>query len=595
MTTLNILSKEEIERFESPPWFTAEERKHFFTLPDWAENTVKKFATPASKIGFILQLGYFRATNMFYPKNLFCPQDIEFVQKRLGFEDIWRETEYSVRMMQRHRLLILTKLNYKVFSPGATPALFTEAASMVEKQLRLKDIFDRLLEWLEQKRIEVPRYHSLSAIITRAFRQYEKRMLNQLETCLTEEDKKLLDTLLTVDEKIYESSEKQAVTLKRPRVTLLKKFHQSTRPGKIKANISDLLLIKEFFTRFEPVCQKLQLSTQVIEHYATITIKVQYFQIERRNEQRYLYLLCFISHQYYTLQDMLIETLLKVAQTATNNAKKVQQETYFAARDNRLEEANELMKACESADTIVEKVKHIVLLENIPAEEKLIKLKAVLQKNREYSSKETRQLVSLQRVEQKRAAMNADYFDSLQSQSLKGQNRLLKNVCEKTMKESRQAYVANLTEKIREIMTFCYRHEVDLVVFPEYSVPLEALEALSAFSNRIAIIAGLGRLRRTDIKIAQDMNIDVKGSAPGNNVAVVLSPNKNYLIAKKHPAEKEDIQPGKGPITDTLELQKGVFTVGVAICLDFIQEKSLFNQQMPDLVAISQLPQHRGR
>jgi len=423
MTTLNILSKEEIERFESPPWFTAEKRKYFFTIPDWAENTVKKFSTPASKIGFILQLGYFRATNKFYPKNLFCPQDLEFVQKRLGFENIWRETEYSARMMQRHRLLILTKLNYKVFSPGATPALFAEAASMVEKQLRLKDIFDQLLEWLEQKQIEVPHYHALSAIITRAFRQYEKRMLKQLETYLTETDKKLLDTLLTVDEKIYESSDKQAVTLKRPRVTLLKKFHQSTRPGKIKANISDLLLIKKFFTRFEPVCQKLQLSTQVIEHYATITIKVQNFQIERRNEQRYLYLLCFISHQYYTLQDMLIETLLKVAQTATNNAKKVQQETYFAARDNRLREANELMEACESADTIVEKVKHIVLSETIPAEEKLSKLKALLQKNREYSSKETRQLVSLQRNEQKRAAMNADYFDSLQAQSLKLQNR----------------------------------------------------------------------------------------------------------------------------------------------------------------------------
>src|SRR5947209_6802958 len=110
MTILNILTKEEIERFESPPPFTAEERKHFFTLPDWAEKIVKTFATSASKIGFILQLGYFRATNKFYPKNLFYPEDSEFVQKRLETEDAWQEAEYSVRMMQRHRILILEKL-----------------------------------------------------------------------------------------------------------------------------------------------------------------------------------------------------------------------------------------------------------------------------------------------------------------------------------------------------------------------------------------------------------------------------------------------------------------------------------------------------
>lgn len=173
--------------------------------------------------------------------------------------------------------------------------------------------------------------------------------------------------------------------------------------------------------------------------------------------------------------------------------------------------------------------------------------------------------------------------------SLKGRDRLLKDVCERTMKETRQTYMANLTEKLREIMTFCYKHKVDLVVFPEYSIPLEAIEALRAFSNSIAVIAGLGYLRRVDIKVYQDLDIDVAGIAPGNNVAVVLTPKKNLLIAKKNPAEHEDILPGAGPRIETIQLEKGTFTVGTGICLDFLQERTMFNQRVPDMVVIPSL------
>jgi hypothetical protein len=375
MTTLNILSEEAIQVFESPPRFTADDRKHYFTLPDWAEKVVAALATPASKIGFVLQLGYFLATNKFYAKDLFYPEDSEFIQKRLGVRTTWQAAHYAERTKRRHRTIILMKLNYAAFSPTVISTLSAEAASAIEKQMRLKDIFSSLLELLDRKRIEAPGYHTLSTIITHAFRQYEKQILTRLAACLTEADKELLDTLLTVDEKMYDDLEKQDVTLKRSRVTLLKKFHQSTRPGKIKANIADLLLIKELFTRFEPVRQSLQLSTQVIEHYATITIKVQHFQIERRNEKRYLYLLCFIVHQYYTLQDMLIETLIKVSQTAKNNAKKKQQEIYFAAKEKRLKETGDLADVCESTDKIIEAAKRIISSEDMTAEEKLNKLK----------------------------------------------------------------------------------------------------------------------------------------------------------------------------------------------------------------------------
>jgi hypothetical protein len=227
MTNLIILSEEEIQAFESPPRFTYEERKHFFTLPEWAKPLFARLATPTSKVGFILQLGYFHATNKFYSKELFYPEDMAFVQKRMGTPDPWQEALYSERMTERHRIVILGSLGYTAFSPGIATTLSGEAERGVEKQMRLKDIFGQLLGVLDQKKIAVPRYSVLAAIITNEFRRHEKWMVNHITGCLTQEDKQLLDELLNVDEKMYESSEKRDVMKKRPRVTLLKKFHQS--------------------------------------------------------------------------------------------------------------------------------------------------------------------------------------------------------------------------------------------------------------------------------------------------------------------------------------------------------------------------------
>jgi len=37
---------DEIAAFESPPVFTAEERKHYFTLPEWAKALIRRGVSP---------------------------------------------------------------------------------------------------------------------------------------------------------------------------------------------------------------------------------------------------------------------------------------------------------------------------------------------------------------------------------------------------------------------------------------------------------------------------------------------------------------------------------------------------------------------
>ena len=47
----------------------------------------------------------------------------------------------------------------------------------------------------------------------------------------------------------------------------------------------------------------------------------------------------------------------------------------------------------------------------------------------------------------------------------------LAHLCPEMAAFSRQEYIANLERKLKEILTFCYGHKVNVVVFPEYSIP----------------------------------------------------------------------------------------------------------------------------
>ena len=61
-----LLSNAEIEELYSIPTFTNEDRESFFTLSKSDYKLLDEYRTRKLKIYFILQLGYFRATQQFY-------------------------------------------------------------------------------------------------------------------------------------------------------------------------------------------------------------------------------------------------------------------------------------------------------------------------------------------------------------------------------------------------------------------------------------------------------------------------------------------------------------------------------------------------
>ena len=58
MPRLVIIPKREQKLFDGIPSFSFEERTGYFALNNEESDILKKLKSPASKIGFVLQLGY---------------------------------------------------------------------------------------------------------------------------------------------------------------------------------------------------------------------------------------------------------------------------------------------------------------------------------------------------------------------------------------------------------------------------------------------------------------------------------------------------------------------------------------------------------
>src|SRR5208283_1365048 len=185
-----------------------------------------------------------------------------------------------------------------------------------------------LVEFLKEKRIEVPRYYVLAEIITTAFNKYKDKILSSLEDVITKDDKRLLDGLLDS----YSSDRNSSAYT----VTALKKNSHSLRPTHIKTNIKDLIYLKKLYNQLSPVITKLDLDIQTIQYYAGFVMKATAFQMfKQEGINRYLHLLCFLIHRYYTLNDLLIDALIHASQNAHNTALRKHQEYYYENRNKK--------------------------------------------------------------------------------------------------------------------------------------------------------------------------------------------------------------------------------------------------------------------
>ncbi len=334
---LPILDEKERREFDTPPSFSPQQRKFFFSLPDWALQILKELTYDYNRLGFVLQVGYFKATGRFFKPSLYHKADKLYVRQRFRLAEDGL-VSYDWAILTRHRIWILSHFGVRSFKGIDQEELTRQTAAFAKRQMNPALVFRSLAEYIRTHRIELPTYAALALVVTEGFRQVEEENQMLLNRHLTEAMLEKLDTLLVVD------SSQQALPNKPYRITLLKKSFEVMRPAAIRSNIADYLLLKEMYILLRPLLEQLRLSDEMIHYYARLVIRLQVFQLLKQEHRKYLMLICFIVYQYYRLGDLLIETLLSAVRTTRNATGREEKEQVFRQHQGQSQTMQQVME-----------------------------------------------------------------------------------------------------------------------------------------------------------------------------------------------------------------------------------------------------------
>jgi hypothetical protein len=162
--------------------------------------------------------------------------------------------------------------------------------TMIRSHMRPKAIFGQLLTLLATRKTEIPSAFTLTALITHASRHHQRELTATMEAHLAPTQRVLLDALLDKQETLWQPEPH----VQRYKLTLLKRFSQSTRPARLKANIEDLRGLRPLYHEVEAVVDALDLTPEGVRYYANAVLKSRIFQVARRtDDDRHLHLVCF--------------------------------------------------------------------------------------------------------------------------------------------------------------------------------------------------------------------------------------------------------------------------------------------------------------
>ncbi len=418
MPRMRILSTTEQEQFEKPPVFDSYQRKKLFNFPKSLLETAQCFRKISHRIGFLVSCGYFNAAKRFFAPKDYHQRDIDYVARHLNAQaENFDAASYADRTRQRHEHIVLEFYGFKRFDSSAERSIASEIASMVQTQLKPKLIFLRCIDFSISQRIQVPNYHRLTDLILSALNQHKQDLSALIESDLTSETKYLLEALFVQTPATDVNTTPSKTT--RYKLTLLKKLSQSTRPTRVKERVNDLAYLAELYERLSPVLSAMDLNHEGIRYYAGSVIKSKMFQLHQRSdEDRYVHVTAFVAHQYYRLQDNLVDVLLSVVQSFQNSAQREHKDQIFEQRKVRNDNLTSLLSRLDDdIFAVLRRIRKLTHDDKLSDADKVSEIRSLLEgsKDDELSSLKTGLEKELD---------EGDYHDVLEARSLRLQNRV---------------------------------------------------------------------------------------------------------------------------------------------------------------------------
>ena len=318
---IKILEDQEIEELYGRPQFNYEERTHFFGLTPEERTVADSHYNLASRVLFILQVGYFKAKTLFFAFEFDdVLEDVRHVLQR-HYPD-FQDADLTVPSLKQTRHAqqrkILDLYGFKTCDADERAALMEKAGQLVRISAKPVFLFRHLLQYLENRRIVVPGYSFLQDTVSQALANERTRLTAILEMRLDAATIEALDALYIERDGMYA-------------VMPLKRDPKDFSLREVKREIARGQSLDTLYRSAKTLLPELGTSNDSVAYYAAL---VDYYTVQKLQQlpagMARLYLLCFLLHRYQKINDNLVNALIYHVRKVNTAAKACMEQQVIA-------------------------------------------------------------------------------------------------------------------------------------------------------------------------------------------------------------------------------------------------------------------------
>ena len=313
---LSILSTQEINEIFERPNFTDDERRLYFDLSASERALVDAVFTTSVAVNLILQLGYFKAKQLFFIYEADeISDDIRFVVATYFPQIHWKTVNIlskPTRLEQQRAILKL--FNYSFCNNDHKVELEIKAARVATISTQPLYILREIVQYLETRHWVSPGYTFLQDLVSRAVTGERKRIVSILKNTIPISTAQRLDELLDADEGIF-------------RISSLKHEAKDFSYKELRQEVAR----RHFFQPLHEFAQQFLatagISNESGKYYASLVKFYTTYKLQRmKKETAQLYLLFFAFHRFRQINDNLIEALIHWVDQYEKQAKRAAEE-----------------------------------------------------------------------------------------------------------------------------------------------------------------------------------------------------------------------------------------------------------------------------
>jgi TnpA family transposase len=328
---LKILSKSEINELYGTPRFTENERKNYFSLNEKEFKIMSARGSLTSKVHFILQLGYFKATSQFINTDIDeIKSDVDFILHEYFDNEKLFHYQISKRTRLSNQALIAEILKFKTDKS----VIHKKLKNLLETKTRLSNnpvyLFHEVICYSAQNKLMLLGYSTIQELIGNSIVCEERRIGDLLETNLSHDNWKLIEITISKDENEYV-------------LTALKKDPKSFKQKQIKEEIKKLNDHETLYKMAINVLPKLNITNQNISYYASLAEHYPISNLKKLSPTKQaIYVLCYAYHRHQKINDNLTVSFIHYLE-------KFKAEAMVNARDKILDDKLEINDDTKSA------------------------------------------------------------------------------------------------------------------------------------------------------------------------------------------------------------------------------------------------------